>query len=144
MGRWNCPILSGADLAGFHINAHFLSFRGRGAWNFVERQGNMKKTGIIRRVDDLGRVAIPKEVRRKAGITVGTPMEIFTTPDGIVLKEYNVTGDLLHIASALSSAVDDSVGYLEEEKASAIRQHITGIINLLKTQRGIEEGVWRG
>ncbi len=104
----------------------------------------MKKTGIIRRVDDLGRVAIPKEVRRKAGITVGTPMEIFTTPDGIVLKEYNVTGDLLHIASALSSAVDDSVGYLEEEKVSAIRQHITGIINLLKTQRGIEEGVWRG
>lgn len=46
----------------------------------------MNATGIIRRVDDLGRIVLPKEVRRKVGISEGTPMEIFTSDEGIVLK----------------------------------------------------------
>lgn len=49
----------------------------------------MKATGIIRRIDDLGRVVIPKEVRRSLGIKEGDPMEIFTTREGeIILKPY--------------------------------------------------------
>lgn len=47
----------------------------------------MKATGIIRRIDDLGRIVIPKEVRRVMRIKEGDPLEIFTTPNGeIVLK----------------------------------------------------------
>lgn len=47
----------------------------------------MKTTGIIRRVDDLGRVVIPKEIRRMMRIKEGDPLEIFTTPNGeIILK----------------------------------------------------------
>jgi AbrB family transcriptional regulator (stage V sporulation protein T) len=49
----------------------------------------MKATGIIRRIDDLGRVVIPKEIRRSLGIKEGDPMEIFTTREGeILLKPY--------------------------------------------------------
>lgn len=49
----------------------------------------MKVTGIIRRIDDLGRVVIPKEIRRSLDIKDGDPMEIFTTRDGeILLKPY--------------------------------------------------------
>lgn len=49
----------------------------------------MKATGIIRRIDDLGRVVIPKEIRRSLGIKEGDPMEIFTTREGeILLKLY--------------------------------------------------------
>lgn len=92
----------------------------------------MKATGIIRRVDDLGRILLPKEVRRKAGIAEGTPMEIFIASDGIVLKKYNTEEELLNTVSVLIKAVDNSVDYLEEEKASAIRQHITEIRSLLK------------
>ena len=92
----------------------------------------MKATGIIRRVDDLGRILLPKEVRRKAGIAEGTPMEIFTTADGIVLKKYNTEEELLNTVSVLIKAVYNSVDYLEEEKAYAIRQHITEIRTLLK------------
>lgn len=44
----------------------------------------MKASGIIRRFDDLGKIMIPKEIRRKVGITEGTPMEIFINSDGIV------------------------------------------------------------
>jgi AbrB family transcriptional regulator (stage V sporulation protein T) len=49
----------------------------------------MTETGIVRRVDDLGRVVIPKEVRRSLGIKEGDPLEIFTTRDGeIVFKPH--------------------------------------------------------
>ena len=51
----------------------------------------MKATGIIRRLDDLGRVVIPKEIRRQLKITEGEPLEIFLTKDGeIILKPYKV------------------------------------------------------
>lgn len=47
----------------------------------------MKATGIVRRIDDLGRVVIPKEIRRTLRIKEGTPLEIFTDREGeIILK----------------------------------------------------------
>lgn len=49
----------------------------------------MTVTGIVRRIDDLGRVVIPKEIRRNMGIKEGDPLEIFTTREGeIILKPY--------------------------------------------------------
>ena len=53
----------------------------------------MTATGIVRRVDDLGRVVIPKEIRRNMGIKEGDPLEIYTTRDGeIVFKPYQESG----------------------------------------------------
>ena len=92
----------------------------------------MKVNGIIRRVDDLGRVTIPKEVRIKFSITDGTPMEIFTNSDGIILRKYSAGEELLNMVSVLAEAVDDSVDDLEREKVSAIREHIKEIRNVLK------------
>ena len=52
----------------------------------------MKATGIVRRIDDLGRVVIPKEIRRIAGIHEGDPLEIFLDEDGaVVFRRYNPT-----------------------------------------------------
>lgn len=48
----------------------------------------MKATGIVRRIDDLGRVVIPKELRRTMGIADGDPLEIFVQGDTVVLKKY--------------------------------------------------------
>ena len=92
----------------------------------------MNATGIIRRVDDLGRIVLPKEVRRKAGIAEGTPMEIFVDSDRIVLKKYRTSEELMNVVSALSETVDNSADDLGEEKVSAIREHIKEIINSLK------------
>lgn len=50
----------------------------------------MKSTGIIRRVDDLGRVVIPKEIRRKIGAAEGDPMEIFVKGNQVILEKYEV------------------------------------------------------
>lgn len=48
----------------------------------------MRPTGIIRRVDDLGRVVIPKEIRRTLGIKEGEPLEIYTNEDTVCFKKY--------------------------------------------------------
>ena len=54
----------------------------------------MKATGIVRRIDDLGRVVIPKEIRRSMRIKEGDPLEIFTTSDGCVcFKKYSPLGE---------------------------------------------------
>lgn len=48
----------------------------------------MKATGIVRRIDDLGRIVIPKEIRNRYKLREGDPMEIYTTDEGIVLTKY--------------------------------------------------------
>lgn len=65
----------------------------------------MKATGITRRVDDLGRVVLPVELRRNLGIDVGDALEIFTENDMIVLRRYNAVDDLLTIANRLKDKV---------------------------------------
>jgi AbrB family looped-hinge helix DNA binding protein len=60
----------------------------------MKRGKSMKATGIIRRVDELGRVVIPKEIRRNMGIEAGHALEIFTTHDGCVcFKKYIPYGE---------------------------------------------------
>ena len=51
----------------------------------------MRATGIVRRMDDLGRVAIPREIRNTLNIEWGEPLEIFTDEDCIILKKYHTT-----------------------------------------------------
>jgi AbrB family transcriptional regulator (stage V sporulation protein T) len=50
---------------------------------------NMKATGIVRRIDDLGRVMIPKEIRRMLRIREGDPLEIFVQDGGVFFKKYS-------------------------------------------------------
>lgn len=55
----------------------------------------MKATGIVRRIDDLGRVVIPKEIRRTLRIREGDPLEIYTATDGeVIFKKYSPVGEL--------------------------------------------------
>lgn len=60
----------------------------------------MKATGIVRRIDDLGRVVIPKEIRRTMRIREGDPLEIFTDRDGeVIFKKYSPIGELTAFAA---------------------------------------------
>ena len=92
----------------------------------------MNTTGIIRRVDDLERVVIPKEVRRKVGISEGTPMEIFVSAEGIMLKKYHTENELLNMTENLKEALEDMCVDLGPEKTGNIRSHIREIQILLK------------
>ena len=60
----------------------------------------MKATGIVRRIDDLGRVVIPKEIRRTMRIREGDPLEIYTDREGeVIFKKYSPIGELMDFAS---------------------------------------------
>ena len=60
----------------------------------------MKATGIVRRIDELGRVVIPKEIRRTQRIRRGDPLEIFTTGDGeVIFKKYSPIGEVNALAA---------------------------------------------
>ena len=73
----------------------------------------MKATGIVRRIDDLGRVVIPKEIRRTLRIREGDPLEIFTDTDGqIVLKKYSPIGELGNFAKEYAEALAQSAGHI--------------------------------
>ena len=63
----------------------------------------MKATGIIRRIDDLGRVVIPKEIRRSLRIREGDPLEIYTTKEGVCFRKYSFINE--HALTASVSAV---------------------------------------
>ena len=59
----------------------------------------MRATGIVRRIDDLGRVVIPKEIRRTLRIREGDPLEIYTDRDGeVILKKYSPIGEMSSFA----------------------------------------------
>ena len=63
----------------------------------------MKATGIVRRIDDLGRVVIPKEIRRTLRIREGDPLEIFTASDGeVIFKKYSPMGELSEFSGQYS------------------------------------------
>lgn len=71
----------------------------------------MKATGIVRRIDDLGRVVIPKEIRRTLRIKEGTPLEIFTDREGeIILKKYSPIGELSTFAKEYAEVLSQTTG----------------------------------
>lgn len=71
----------------------------------------MKATGIVRRIDDLGRVVIPKEIRKTLRIKEGTPLEIFTDREGqIILKKYSPIGELTSFAEEYVDALVQTTG----------------------------------
>lgn len=80
----------------------------------------MKATGIVRRIDDLGRIVIPREIRRNLGIREGDPLEIYTEKDGsVIFKKYSPLGDIESyarnasdslIACGIEAAIFDNFG----------------------------------
>ena len=73
----------------------------------------MRATGVIRRIDDLGRVVIPKEIRRTLRIKEGDPLEIFTDKEGeIILKKYSPIGELSEFAAEYAETLTKTTGHI--------------------------------
>ena len=93
----------------------------------------MKATGVVRRIDDLGRVVIPKELRRSLRIQEGDPLEIFTDDEGgVIFRKYDYT-----------ESVEDSVQRLREavlenqdlKNSRALIEKIAELRDLLNTEK---------
>lgn len=73
----------------------------------------MRATGIVRRIDELGRVVIPKEIRRTLRIREGDPLEIFTDHDGeVVLKKYSPIGEISSVAKDYTDSLYRTLGHI--------------------------------
>ena len=72
----------------------------------------MKATGIVRRIDDLGRVVIPKEIRRTMRIREGDPLEIYTSREGeVIFKKYSLIGGLEDFAAQFCDTLNRSTNF---------------------------------
>ena len=88
----------------------------------------MKATGIVRRVDDLGRIVIPKEIRRTLGIREGDAMELYTDSDGcVIFRKYShsLKADVERIIDNLSNSIED---YREEQE---VRNALCKVVQIL-------------
>ena len=73
----------------------------------------MKATGVVRRIDDLGRVVIPKEIRKTLRIKEGDPLEIFTDREGqVILKKYSPIGELTEFATEYAETLSKTTGHI--------------------------------
>ena len=73
----------------------------------------MKATGVVRRIDDLGRVVIPKEIRRTLRIREGDPLEIFTDREGgVILKKYSPIGELTDFSKEYAESLQQAIGHI--------------------------------
>lgn len=83
-----------------------------------------KCTGIVRRIDDLGRVVIPKEIRMTMKIREGDPLIISTTENGVLFEKYNVSAD---ITDSLKTVIDNFESDLTKDEIESIRKVIKSI-----------------
>ena len=86
---------------------------GYGDENTEKGSDGLKATGIVRRIDDLGRVVIPKEIRRTMRIREGDPLEIYTSRDGeVIFKKYSLMGGVEEFASQICETLSKSTGFI--------------------------------
>lgn len=95
----------------------------------------MKATGIIRRIDDLGRVVIPKEIRRNLRISEGEPLELFVEDGGVIFKKYDVCTTISEALKDLDTVLQDTDGI---KCKPAIVGKISEIKALLKAEQVAE------
>ena len=92
----------------------------------------MKATGIVRRIDDLGRVVIPKEIRRTMRIRQGDPLEIFTDNDGeVIFKKYSPIGELSEFAGQYAEVLFKVGGH---PVVITDRDHVVSVAGLPKKE----------
>ncbi len=92
----------------------------------------MKATGIVRRIDDLGRVVIPKEIRRTMRIREGDPLEIFTDNDGeVIFKKYSPIGELSGLAGQYAEVLHKTGGF---PVVICDRDHVVSVAGISKKE----------
>lgn len=100
----------------------------------------MRATGIVRRVDDLGRIVIPKEVRNKLGIKEGTPMELFIDRGCVIFKHYPAEEFLKNALDNLKNAVNTYV--YEDDYDQDIKARLIEYTNRIDQALGEREDKW--
>ena len=105
----------------------------------------MKATGIVRRIDDLGRIVIPKEIRRTLKINEGDSLEIFVDDSSVVLKKYSMLDNMLELADKIVSIFyriyKKNILITDKEKVIASSKNIENIYLNNNLSNSIKESI---
>lgn len=93
--------------------------------------------GIVRRLDDLGRVVIPREIRRLYGLSEGMALEMTVTDNGILLKPYFPSEDLRLGIRALENLIAANKDLLPDDRYNAMLEHTTAIKRAIPPAQGL-------
>ena len=96
----------------------------------------MRATGIVRRVDDLGRVVIPKEIRRSMGIKEGEPLEIYLEDDAVIFRRYsyNLVDEVKRVAELIECNCN-----ADRETMADISRMLSTVAELVKGDEECED-----
>lgn len=92
----------------------------------------MKAIGMVRRVDDLGRIVIPKEVRRQLRLAEGTPMELFVEDNKVIFQKYIPALDFKQSIEELRKVFYETEEFFDVKTSNEIEEHIKALANILK------------
>jgi stage V sporulation protein T len=98
----------------------------------------MKSTGIVRRVDDLGRIVIPKEIRQTLKIREGDPLEVWIDKDTVCFKKYNVIAPIEYILNSVIELMKDED--ISQKIPETDRNCVVAMVNMLLTKWKESEG----
>ena len=102
----------------------------------------MVSTGIVRRIDELGRIVIPKELRRTMGIKDGDPLELFRDKDHIILQKYTLSDEVGQAVDFLKRWVDDPESDAAKNMTSLELDVFKRLLEIVhKAHNGEEQGV---
>lgn len=102
----------------------------------------MKATGIVRRIDDLGRVVIPKEIRRTLRVREGDPLELFMDGKNLILQKYEPLPQFNEDIDNMTNDIYDLYGYNYKDKYAKIKKLFSDIKVILKEIESEENGVF--
>lgn len=92
----------------------------------------MKATGMVRKVDDLGRIVLPIELRRNLGISVGDPVEFYVDGQTIIVKKYDTTGSVAELVDRLEQEIRMKARLLTPKKMAKLNKKIQELKEIVK------------
>ena len=92
----------------------------------------MKATGMVRKVDDLGRVVLPKEIRTNLGIDVGVPVEFYVDGELLIIKKYDAAGSVAELVDKLEQEIRMKEQMLTPKQMAALDEKLQELKAIFK------------
>lgn len=92
----------------------------------------MKATGMVRKVDELGRIVLPKELRTNLGLDIGTPMEFYVNGEYIIVKKYDAAGSVAELVDRLEREIRMKARLITPKQMAALDEKLLELKAIVK------------
>ena len=92
----------------------------------------MKATGMVRKVDDLGRIVLPKEIRTNLGLDIGTPVEFYVDGELVIVKKYDAAGSVAELVEKLECEIHLKKYLIPKKQMDALEEKLQEMKAIVK------------